>query len=949
MVLHITSSKPVKYVLIIISIALITVLSYSHEFNYYQSQNQLTNTSDEDSTIILKVDSLRILAEDAFYSNNYFEGKALIMDALKFLPDNNQPVNFIFARCFNVLGVIYDAGYSQFQDAINAYKNASEILSNISPPNQPFLASVYSNIGIIYRKLGDHSKAESYFISAINIFELFRNETSSLGYLGLTYSNYGHNSVDQKKYVEALELYFKSLEIRKSLESADWKIFHNIADCYFELKDYDEAGNWYKKAFQDFFQKESPDTLGPANLNLGYGDFLLKTGRLDEALPYIEKSYKLFKNQFGNKHRFTSMSLEELGDYYLNFDINEALDYYQKSIISTVNNFDNPDIYSNPHLTDVISKGQLISCLKSKAQAVDLLYKSDGKIDDLILSFETRELLVRIINEIRIGFQYEESKLLLSEEEAESFNKIVDNAYELYAQYDSDFYKNKVFEYAEKEKAAIFQSSLRETEAISLDIPQELQDKESIIKKELTEINTKINNARNSSSIDSSLLASLQNTRFDLNESKDSLTNIFEADYPEYYNFKYNTEVIRVESIQKILKSDECLLEYVIADSILYSLFVDKKQFLIKKQLSNNFKSTIDTLRGIMNLQYSGTEEEEFNSFKKNSYYLYDLLIKPFKSHIGKKDIKVIRDGDLAYLPFSILISKLEETKRINYSNLPYLLYTNNLSYSYSSTLLFNEFSEKEKPEKEIIAFAPSYDNTDNVLENSSIYRNINLRSLSQNENEIRSIQEITKADIFIKNEASEENFKNNAENYSIIHLATHSIIDSLDHNFSGLVFTNNNDSTENGLLNLSELYNLKLNAKLAVLSACNTGSGKQISGEGVLNLARGFIYAGCPGVVMTLWTVDDVSGTKIMSNFYAQLKNNKNKDEALRLAQLEYLESSYIAGTHPHYWAAYINVGDSSPVFTKKNIWLFILISGLGLIVILLVIRESIFKKKSE
>ena len=89
----------------------------------------------------------------------------------------------------------------------------------------------------------------------------------------------------------------------------------------------------------------------------------------------------------------------------------------------------------------------------------------------------------------------------------------------------------------------------------------------------------------------------------------------------------------------------------------------------------------------------------------------------------------------------------------------------------------------------------------------------------------------------------------------------------------SKLVFSYNNDTVEDGFLNTYEIYNLDLNAELAVLSACETGIGKLSKGEGIMSLARGFMYAGVPGIVMTLWAVEDIAGAQIITEFYINLK----------------------------------------------------------------------------
>jgi CHAT domain-containing protein len=124
----------------------------------------------------------------------------------------------------------------------------------------------------------------------------------------------------------------------------------------------------------------------------------------------------------------------------------------------------------------------------------------------------------------------------------------------------------------------------------------------------------------------------------------------------------------------------------------------------------------------------------------------------------------------------------------------------------------------------------------------------------------------------------------------------------------------------------------MKLNARLAVLSACETGTGMLQKGEGVMSMARAFVYAGCPSIVMTLWQVEDKSGVKIMENFYYYLSKGKRKDVALRMAKLNHLESSDPLTSHPHYWLGYVNIGNPEPLKSSANKYFVLILVLIGL-----------------
>ena len=191
---------------------------------------------------------------------------------------------------------------------------------------------------------------------------------------------------------------------------------------------------------------------------------------------------------------------------------------------------------------------------------------------------------------------------------------------------------------------------------------------------------------------------------------------------------------------------------------------------------------------------------------------------------------------------------------------------------------------------------------------------------------------------------ATESNFKALSSEYDILHLAMHTLIDDENPLYSKLAFTYiPGDTLEDGFLNAIEIYNLSLKARLTVLSSCSSGFGKFQKGEGVMSLARSFMYAGCPSVVMTLWEVEDQSGAEIMSKFYYYLKKGYSKDKALRKAKLKFLKKTGMLKSHPYFWSPYINIGDPSRIYFGRPLkWIF-----LGSLILLFTIVSVRIRKR--
>jgi CHAT domain-containing protein len=166
--------------------------------------------------------------------------------------------------------------------------------------------------------------------------------------------------------------------------------------------------------------------------------------------------------------------------------------------------------------------------------------------------------------------------------------------------------------------------------------------------------------------------------------------------------------------------------------------------------------------------------------------------------------------------------------------------------------------------------------------------------------------------------DATKENFRSVLHNQDILHLAMHSMSDSINSKYSYLMFDTHNLNPDEGKLYNYEISLTRIKSPMVVLSACNSGSGTLYFGEGLMSLARGFTLAGASSVIKTAWDINDESSAGIMKNFYFYLSKGNEKDVAMRLAKLDYLKNSSPESKNPYYWAAYEVLGDNSPVANR-------------------------------
>jgi CHAT domain-containing protein len=266
------------------------------------------------------------------------------------------------------------------------------------------------------------------------------------------------------------------------------------------------------------------------------------------------------------------------------------------------------------------------------------------------------------------------------------------------------------------------------------------------------------------------------------------------------------------------------------------------------------------------------------------------------------------------------------------------------ISYAYSATLLAEYKKAKPSLRNSTIIFAPSYispiniDPVSNEMQSSGEF----LKPLPHAKEEAEFVAGITHGTLYADTTATESTFMKKAGNFEIIHLAMHTLINNMNPILSKMIFSVLNDTINNIGLNISDVYGISLNAKMVVLSSCNTGTGNLLRGEGILSLARGFIYSGSNSVVMSLWEVDDKSGTDVMKSFYRNLKKGDTKSEALRRARLKYLKSAGQVRSHPYFWSTLVIYGDDSPLYYSTIKKLII-----TLVPVILIIGVILYRKK--
>ena len=816
------------------------------------------------------------------------------------------------------------------------------------------------NLGVIYREKLDYSSALRYFEQALG-FETKDKLNSQANKAYIIYNiaeiNYNLNKYDVALSIALNNVKFAYLE--------DQILYYDlIASIYQVYDDINNAKKYFTKSIQT-----TRDVYGNSSNNLvislnKYANFLIENDQFIEARKILKEIENIVKQpEFSSKKTLSDYYKSE-GYWINNFpvatnDINlfkkqkaqnigAAIEWYLKSLdaLNFKTDFKNFDISDAEKSISLKNSIELLKFIADAYFEMDELKNettANYVSDNLNKSLEIYQIAGKLIQKARIEIVNEESKIELTNLESETFNQIIKIACKAYSIKKELKYFELAFQNAEKLKSSSLFDKISGQLALENSlVPDSVTMKESQINSSITYYNEKLLEEKSKPIPDSSIIKEYNNEIFSLSRQRDELNRFLETEYKDYYELKYSNNQLTINEIQHNIKPEQTLLEYHInqTDSLveLYTFIISKTEINIRKQdLPTTFQKSIDQLFQFMsNSDFLFTTGEDSKKYCSSAWYLYKTLIKPNENLLNNSKITIIPDGLISYIPFDALLKSLPDTtKNIEFNQLDYLIRNYTFNYANSINLLFQKHKTKNRHSVKAIAFAPEY-RIGEIIEYAG--QKITLVPLAGTLKEVSKISRLVNTNVFTGADATEENFRKNAEKYDILHLAMHAFINDSLPAFSSLAFaqTDSSDVLNNGLLNTSDIYNLKLKAALTVLSACNTGMGKLRKGEGIMSLARGFLYAGCPSIIMSLWEVEDNSGTEIISSFYKNLKRGKAKDEALRMAKLEYLENANSRMAHPHYWLGFVSIGDESPIYKSYDFYFFIVLilalTGVGI-----------------
>jgi CHAT domain-containing protein len=682
---------------------------------------------------------------------------------------------------------------------------------------------------------------------------------------------------NEKKAIESLQtarnFYEKSFQLSKTDEGElKGNIYANMGISYYNLKDFRLSESNFKKAEQTFAQHKFTHLI-PMRIHNNLGLLYTAFHRYKEADLVFNKAI----------HALQGKKSVELSRVYLNYATNLREENQVDSAIRTLEKaleaFPLLDI-KKQNFSIVRSKRTLFYILRDYGKSLLIAYQKNKKPALLSRAIQYLSYGDLLLNLMRQEHQGQQSKSFWRIHSRSLYESAIEACHLA-----ND--PQKAFYFSEKSRAILLLDDLKENNAREFLSAQE-RIKEKNYQEQILELQTQLEKKTENTTAYKKVLRELTITKDAFAEFKKDL----EKRFPSYYATKYNEDFKDLNTFQQWLRANgqTAFVSYFVGDSATYAMKVSPETTrLIKiardrQNLGSRFLSFCSNAHAL---------NTSFNAFLALSNELYNYLVKPLELPVGR----VIISYDDRFLPFEALSRSAEKEDFL----VEYLA----ISYAYSANFLLKSIENKNKQNSwfnrvSFLGIAPV-----------NFAQSLSLDELPLSAGSIRHIEDTFSGDTLIGKAATRQAFMNQFPRHRLVQLYTHA-----DTTRKGPVFY-----LQDAPVYVSEINHAQsIKTEMIVLSACKTSSGKNIKGEGVFSLSRGFAALGISSLITTLWDVDEQATYSVTELFYKNLKAGLPKDEALQQAKQKFMRAN-TRNVLPALWASSILIGDTSPV-EQSNGW---------------------------
>ncbi|WP_194776990.1 CHAT domain-containing protein [Pararhodonellum marinum] len=858
----------------------------------------------------------------------------LILDYESKMPEKDH----VYAKMIHRLGDFYRQT-EDFSQGIALTKKALALNQPGNPhADEAFLANSYFNLGLYYRLLNYFDISDAYLDSCLAISEKYP-EKSFIG--GLAYEQKAINQSILGEYQRAIEIADYGLSVLDpSLKGSQYEALLLLQKSQAELilnkldhveknllkseqilsqpgsnphylgigfvaqgqlaeekKDYQSAKYYYTKAYN---LSLSQDDYRATLLNLMYLGVLCEdTAEYEQALKYYEECFKYFE-------KVGDMDLEAMVYSYMGFIYQEqrqwdkALHHFQKGLsLIVLDNSDGLEKLPSVDQLKQISNQQLLERMLANLGRAHLRYfEANGGEEHLQKALTYFKSADQAIDRMRWSQNTQQSKLYWREKTKGNYEHALATCFLLQD-------KENAFFFMEKSRSVLLNDKLSELGAHKHLDAADIEKEQALMIEAFS-----LQQQRENTPLQDPNHEILTSQWFEAQTVYEKYIKTLEAKYPTYYSYKYDTTSLSIKEIKdKILDSDQTFVEFFIGENHIYAMSISPHDTQLIKIDKQDFDAQAMELLALVSDK--SKLNQHYDLFSQLSHALYVQLFEP----LAVNTRRVIVSIDEHLLPFELLLKNPQD---------PGSLLVKDFAFSYAYSAGFLAKHQKRNSKHTVLGIAPVH-YKESMHQASLLGADLSLQNL---------LQFFPKHRMLTFEKATKSEFLKYLPDHSVVQLYSHAIADNTDSEPELYFF----DET----LRLSELKLLGgLTTQLIVLSACNTGIGKSIKGEGVFSLARGFAAAGIPSSITTLWQVDSKSTFQLTELFYQKLSQGMPSDLALQSAKLELMASNAPSSELPYLWAGNVLIGKTAVFIPEKTSgWMMAkLLLSIGILMVFLIL----------
>jgi len=831
------------------------------------------------------------------------------------------------ASTLNNLGGVFDV-LGETRKALNYYQQALPLSLQIGNKLQE--ANTLNNIGKIHSDLADWQKAVDYYSQALPLFRAVGDQRRE----GITLYNLGTAQLFMGDREKARDYFQQSLPLRRATghKVGEAATLSAIGNSYVLTSEKPKAIELYNQA--RLLQQAAGDRLGEGQTLNYTGVAYLALGEHQKALETLQQALQLLRAI--EDRRYEAITLSNIGDVTIALGQPEkAIEHYNQALATLRN------------IGDRQSEAKTLQGLARAERARGNFNEARKQIETALSQFEE----VRA----RVGSEQLRASYLAAQQDAYQF--YIDLLMQMHGRDTTAGLDAIALQTAERARARSLLEMLTEVHVdIRHGADTRLIEREREIAQQL--------NAKAVRAMQRNSPAQMEALKKEIGQLETEYQQVqtgIRKDNPRYAAITQPQPLTLAEIQRQLLDQDSLLLEYSLGEERSYLWAVTKdaitsyelpKRELIEKaakQVTELLPARATRQRNETPPQRSQRIAEADAQLPEAARQLSEMILAPAAAQLSDKRLAVVPDGALQYIPFAML-----PLPAGNGESAPLVVSNEVVTLPSASTLavMRKELRGRPPAPKTLAVFAdPVFSRNDprnkaksSLVSNKSVANKKEAQSTLASARSIVHQEEEKTASVlggrlliprlpFTRQEAdrilavapSAANLKATDFNasratatdagigqYRYLHFATHGLLDTERPGFSALVLSllDEKGNPQDGYLRAHEIYNLELPAELVVLSACQTGLGKEIKGEGLVGLTRGFMYAGAARVVVSLWNVNDRATAELMARFYEKmLKGELRPAAALRAAQVEMWRQKQ--WTAPYYWAAFVLQGE--------------------------------------